>query len=97
MRITRALNTVTLPVPLTPTTHLRRVQAWRYLNEHHNYYIGETTLASLASRGNGPRFHMSGRVVTYQVADLDVWVAERRAVSFSSTAERRAARAERAA
>lgn len=97
MRIARPLTTVPMPALLTPTTHLRRVQAWRYLNEHHNYYIGETTLASLATRGNGPRFHLSGRVVTYAVADLDAWVAERRAVSFASTAERRAARAERAA
>jgi hypothetical protein len=87
-----APSPIDLPNPLTPDTHLRTSQALRYLREHHNYHVGDTTLPSLRSKGGGPVFYAAGKVVTYTVRDLDSWVAEKRARPFTSTADRRARR-----
>ena len=58
---------------------LRTQQAAQYIG------LSPHTLENLRSAGGGPRFFKMGRVVVYDVADLDRWVeAQRRTGSAAS-------------
>lgn len=54
--------------------------------------VAEASLASMASRGVGPRFIRFGRAVRYRWGDFLTW-AESRSSSGASTAEHRSQRA----
>jgi predicted DNA-binding transcriptional regulator AlpA len=45
--------------------------------------LSESTLEKLRITGGGPAFLKLGRVVVYDSADLDAWLASRRRVSTS--------------
>ncbi len=67
-------------------TFLRRDKAAEYLKT--NWGFGAVdTLASLASRGGGPRFRKLGRFPVYTEADLDEWAQSRLSDPVSSTSE----------
>jgi predicted DNA-binding transcriptional regulator AlpA len=58
-------------------------------------YVGlsKSSLDKLRCFGGGPRYSKLGRPVVYDVADLDVWVAERaRSNTWTSTNDNVAAR-----
>ncbi|MBB3394469.1 helix-turn-helix domain-containing protein [Rhizobium sp. BK060] len=61
-------------------TLLRRVDAAAALKSA-GYPISATTLATMASRGDGPRFKRFGRIPLYRTEDLMEW-AERRSSPF---------------
>ncbi len=72
-------------------TLLRRRQAAAVLTSA-GYPIRPATLATMASKGTGPRFKRFGRIALYRKADLLEW-AERRTTPFShSVAECEAGR-----
>lgn len=60
-------------------TKLRAPEAARYLR------MGDSTLAKLRCSGGGPSFvKMGPRIVLYDRADLDAWLAEKK---YASTSE----------
>ena len=66
--------------------YLRRDKAAEYLQR--NWGFGAVdTLASLATRGGGPRFRKLGRFPVYAEADLDAWAESRLSGPVSSTSE----------
>jgi hypothetical protein len=66
--------------------YLRRDKAADYLQQ--NWGFGAVdTLATLATRGGGPRFRKLGRFPVYTEADLDSWAESRLSVPVSSTSE----------
>jgi len=66
--------------------YLRRDKAAEYLQK--NWGFGAVdTLASLATRGGGPRFRKLGRFPVYTVSDLDDWAKSRLSRPVSSTSE----------
>lgn len=71
---------------------LRRDKAAHYLRE--NWGFGTVdTLATLATRGGGPRFRKMGRYPVYTREDLDNWAESRMSPPVSSTSELPAKRA----
>jgi hypothetical protein len=48
-------------------------------------YLGlaESTLAKMRMRGDGPAYIKAGKVVLYDPADCDAWLADRRRLSTS--------------
>lgn len=67
-------------------TFLRRDKAAEYLQA--NWGFGAVdTLATLATRGGGPRFRKLGRFPVYTEADLDDWARSRLSDPVSSTSE----------
>jgi hypothetical protein len=59
-------------------TKMRPLEAARYLK------VAESTLAKLRCNGGGPRFAKAGpRLVIYDRADLDAWLANRTCHSTS--------------
>lgn len=65
---------------------LRRDPAAKYLKETYGHG-SPRTLAKLASIGGGPRFHKSGRLALYTVADLDDWALSRISPAMTSTSD----------
>lgn len=62
--------------------HLRSVAAAAYVG------LSVSTLAKMRLRGDGPRYAKSGRrIVVYDVADLDAWLAGRKRHSTSEVGE----------
>jgi hypothetical protein len=68
----------------------RRREAATYVREKHNAPCTGATLATLASRGGGPRFYLWGRIPIYSEEDLDAWVEARMGAPVRSTSESRA-------
>src|SRR5579871_1163254 len=68
---------------------LRRRAAATYLTEHWGLPCASPTLAKRAVVGGGPAFHSAGRVVLYEVEELDRYARERLGNSHRTTAERR--------
>jgi hypothetical protein len=66
-------------------TLLRRSDAAAKLNEA-GYPISAKTLATMASRGDGPLFTRFGRVPLYRVGDLIAW-AEKRSSPFGHSVQ----------
>lgn len=67
-------------------TFLRRDKAAEYLQA--NWGFGAVdTLATLATRGGGPRFRKLGRFPVYTETDLDDWARSRLSDPVSSTSE----------
>jgi hypothetical protein len=52
---------------------LRRNEASAYLKTAHGINRAPTTLATLASRGGGPKFEYVGKIPVYTPAELDAW------------------------
>jgi len=66
--------------------YMRRDKAAEYLQR--NWGFGAVdTLASLATRGGGPRFRKLGRFPVYTEGDLDDWARSRLSDPVSSTSE----------
>lgn len=61
------------------------------------YKTSPATLATLASRGNGPPFRRYGRIPVYMPSDLLSWARSRLSPPIRSTAEADAQRASAAA
>ena len=51
-------------------------------------YLGlaESTLAKMRMRGDGPAYIKAGKIILYDPADCDAWLASRRRLSTSETA-----------
>jgi len=49
------------------------------------YYVGlsKSTLEKMRLTGGGPEYSALGRVIVYQVADLDLWIASKKCRSTS--------------
>jgi excisionase family DNA binding protein len=62
---------------LSPDEKLAPSEAARHLG------LARSTLAKMRCRGGSPTFLRLGRKIVYVRADLDAWLAERRAVSTS--------------
>lgn len=67
---------------------LRPQEAAEYLG------LAPSTLEKLRTKGGGPRFAAMGRAISYAVADLHAWAAER---TVRNTSEARALRRDRPA
>jgi len=65
---------------------LRRDKAAEYLQTTWGFGTIET-LATLATRGGGPKFRKMGRYPVYTREDLDDWVKSRMSQRVSSTSE----------
>lgn len=63
---------------MTDKRHHRTVDAARYLG------ISKSMLEKLRLTGEGPRFAKLGKVVVYDVADLDAWIEARKRTSTSA-------------
>jgi hypothetical protein len=77
------------PIPTDRSARLRRAAAAQALTAA-GYPITCATLATLASRGGGPRYRVFGRVVDYSWSDLVEW-AEGRVEHRGGTAAKIAA------
>jgi hypothetical protein len=75
-----------MAVPTDPDTRLRGPSAASALSEA-GYQISPTTLATLATRGGGPRFQKWGRYPIYEWRDLVAWAEARLSAPISSTSE----------
>ena len=73
-------------VPNHPDTLLRRDPAAAALTEI-GFKTAAKTLATLASRGGGPRFRKYGRYPVYRWGDLVDWAQSRLAAPVRSMAE----------
>jgi hypothetical protein len=62
-------------------------QAADYLLAQHGIKRSPATLATLRTRGGGPRFRKAGRDVIYDAADLDSWAVKVKSGPFASTSE----------
>lgn len=51
--------------------------------------LSASTLAKHRCRGTGPAFIKAGRVVLYEVLDIDNWLSGRRRLSTSDTGDAR--------
>jgi hypothetical protein len=69
----------------------RRAEASEYLKIKHGIILSTSTLASLASRGGGPRFQKDGPFPTYTPEELDAFAARRLSRPVASTSELSAA------
>lgn len=64
------------------STKLRAPEAARYVG------LSPSTLAKMRLRGDGPVYAKAGpRIVIYDKADLDVWLAKRRRWSTSDSGD----------
>jgi hypothetical protein len=74
----------------------RRHEAAAYIREKYNVPCTTATLATIFSRGRGPRAFLFGRIPIYPEEGLDEWVEARMGAPVRSTSEARnlAARAD---
>jgi hypothetical protein len=73
-------------VPNTDDALLTRAQAGAALRDA-GYPVADKSLATLASRGNGPRFRRFGKRVLYKWGDLLNWARSRLSDPIGSTSE----------
>lgn len=66
---------------------LNRREASDYLAEAHGITRAPSTLATLACRGDGPRFQKLGRTPLYAIVDLDEWANRLLSKPVASTSE----------
>lgn len=64
-----------------------RRDAVRYLKLKHGIEIAFSTLATLATRGGGPRYQKAGRIPLYPLSELDRWAEQRLGELIGSSAE----------
>lgn len=62
-----------------PARYLRTKEASSYTG------IAVPTLEKMRLTGNGPPFIKAGRLVTYDIADLDAWLASMKRASTSQS------------
>jgi hypothetical protein len=75
-----------MTIPTNPDALLRRQMTAETLTEA-GYPTSEKTLATMASRGNGPPYHRYGRYPLYRWADALAWAQARLKPARSSTSE----------
>ena len=71
---------------MQPDTILLRKAAADALTEA-GYPVKASTLATLASRGGGPKFRRFGRVPIYRLSDLISWAEEKSSPPGATTTE----------
>jgi hypothetical protein len=91
------MTQVLQPETATQQRKHRRREAAAYVREKHSVPCTEATLATLASRGGGPRFYLFEKIPIYNEGDLDCWVKERLGEPVRSTSEARSLAARGAA
>jgi hypothetical protein len=69
---------------------LRRPQASEHIETTFNIPCSEATLATWATRGNGPPYSRVGNTALYRIEDLDQWALEKLSTPRRSTSEERA-------
>jgi hypothetical protein len=74
-------------IPDNPEILLGRRNAAAALTAE-GFPIAESTLATMASRGNGPEYCTFGRTVLYRWGDLLAWAESRMSKPHRSTSER---------
>ena len=71
--------------------YMRRREAGLYIKEKYRF-SSASSLAKLATSGDGPKFHHVGRginkIVVYEVADLDEWAISMLGEPQTSTSQR---------
>lgn len=75
-----------MAIPNNPSALLRRKLTSDSLTEA-GYPTSEKTLATLASRGDGPPYHLYGRYPLYKWGDALAWAQARLKPARCSTAE----------
>jgi hypothetical protein len=65
-----------IPIPTEPNSRLTRAEAAKALTAA-GYKVAAPTLASLATRGGGPRYRLFGNSVDYVWSDLLAWAEGR--------------------
>lgn len=80
------------PIPTDPDTLLRRRATAEALSAA-GYPCTESTLATKATRGGGPRFRSFGRVPLYRWGDVLAWAEGKLSAPRGSTSEADAQRA----
>lgn len=75
-----------MTIPNNPDALLRRKLTSEILTEA-GYPTSEKTLATLASRGNGPPYHLYGRYPLYRWGDALSWAQARLKPARRSTSE----------
>ena len=73
------------PAP-QPQKRLTRRQAAHYLCQKF-FQISHTTLEAFASKGGGPPYYRAGRMVYYDIADLDAWATARWSPKLRSSSD----------
>lgn len=71
--------------------YLRRAEASAYIEAKYNQPCAKATLATMATKGGGPKFYRFGNTVLYSRDDLDAWALERLGRAVRSTSELRQA------
>lgn len=66
---------------------LRRDEASRYLETQFGLTYAPATLATLATRGGGPAYHLANRTPLYPKTALDEWAIEKLGPLRSSTSD----------
>ena len=66
---------------------LNRIEAAHYCSLR-GFKTSPATLATLASRGGGPRYIYFGKRPLYTQADLDDWITSRSSAKVKNTSER---------
>jgi hypothetical protein len=75
-----------MAIPDNPDALLRRKDAAKALTES-GFPTAEATLATLATRGNGPEFQRYGRYVVYRWGSALDWARSRLSRPVTSTSE----------
>ena len=73
-------------IPNDPNVLLRRRRTAGALTEK-GYPTSESTLATMATRGGGPPYHLYGRIPLYRWSDVLAWAESRLSPARCSTSE----------
>lgn len=66
--------------------YVRRSPAAEYVKERYGFCT-EKSLAKLATIGGGPKYRKIGKMVVYDLDDLDAWAQSRMSEPVGSTSE----------
>ena len=71
---------------IDPESLFRRREAAKALSEA-GFPVSPATLATKATRGSGPKYHLFGRVPLYRWRDLKLWADAKLSPPISSSPE----------
>jgi hypothetical protein len=70
------------------TQFLNREAASAYLRETYGFSTTRSSLAKMATIGDGPEYRRAGRAVVYEVSVLDKWARSKISEPLRSTADK---------
>lgn len=67
--------------------YLTRIKAAEYINNMTGIQTTHKSLASMSTRGVGPKFQKFGSHVLYEIADIDAWIQSKMSKKVEKTSE----------